>query len=298
MSGRARAVLAAAMGAAAAALLAANAGSAQTGGTATGAVPPQTGGTATGAVPPPPVPAGPSFALLDPRVRPAKAYFAGRPVQISFGIEAAAPVTLQVDIVREAARKPVVTLALPAAAPGSVQRVEWDGRTGAGDVAPNGRYRMRVVAPDGTARDAGRVELRSHIYPIRGRHSDRGRVGTFGVPRNGGRTHEGFDVDAACGVPLVAARGGVVTRADYDPVLYGNLVIIRGERTRRDYWYAHLLRTPRLKVGDRVRTGQRIGSIGATGNARTIGCHLHFEIHSSGRPIDPAPELHTWDGWS
>lgn len=187
---------------------------------------------------------------------------------------------------------------MAAAAPGAVQRAEWDGRTGAGTVAPDGRYRMRVTAADGTARNAGRVELRSHIYPIRGRHADRGPIGQFGVGRNGGRTHEGFDVNAACGVPIVAARGGVVTRADHDPVLYGNLVIIRGERTRRDYWYAHLLRTPRLTVGDRVSTGQRIGSIGATGNARTIGCHLHFEIRSDGRPIDPAPELHAWDKWS
>ena len=72
--------------------------------------------------------------------------------------------------------------------------------------------------------------------------------------------------------------------------------IVRGEQTQRDYWYAHLLRTPRLRVGDRVSTGQRIGLIGATGNARTIGCHLHFEIRSRGRPIDPRPELHAWDG--
>ncbi|MEY2443216.1 MAG: hypothetical protein QOJ46_2642, partial [bacterium] len=41
-----------------------------------------------------------------------------------------------------------------------------------------------------------------------------------------------------------------------------------------------------------------IGRIGATGNARTIGCHLHFEIRKHGVPIDPAPELHAWDAWS
>ena len=42
----------------------------------------------------------------------------------------------------------------------------------------------------------------------------------------------------------------------------------------------------------------RIGVVGATGNARTVGCHLHFEIHSRGRPIDPEPALHAWDHWS
>ena len=242
--------------------------------------------------------AAPSFALIDARVSPRRAYAAGRRVRVSFTVAAAAPLALRVDVVREATRRLVRSFALAPAAPGVEQRVAWDGRTGAGAVAPNGRYRMRVVAPDATARNAGRVELRSHIYPIRGRHADRGPAGAFGVARNGGRTHEGFDVNAACGTPLVAARGGVVTRAGYDPVLYGNVVIVRGERTRRDYWYAHLLRTPRLRVGDRVSTGQRIGSVGATGNARTIGCHLHFEIRSRGRPIDPAAELRAWDGWS
>ena len=245
-----------------------------------------------------PVAVAPSFALTGARVSPRRAYFAGRPVQVSFGVAAAAPLALRVDVVREATSRPVRSIALAPAAPGAVQRVEWDGRTRAGDVAPNGHYRMRVVAPDATAHDAGRVELRSHIYPIRGRHAERGPVGAFGVARNGGRTHEGFDVNAACGTPVVAARGGVVTRADYDPVLYGNIVIVRGERTQRDYWYGHLLRASRLRPGDRVSTSQRIGSIGATGNARTIGCHLHFEIRSRGRPVDPAAQLRAWDEWS
>jgi murein DD-endopeptidase MepM/ murein hydrolase activator NlpD len=136
------------------------------------------------------------------------------------------------------------------------------------------------------------------VYPIRGAHADRGAIGAFGVGRSGGRTHEGFDIDAACGTPLVAARGGRVTRAGYDPVLYGHVVIVRGAHTQRDYWYAHLLRASRLRPGDRVLTGQRIGRIGATGNARGVGCHLHFEIRSRGTPIDPAPELRAWDRWS
>ena len=245
-----------------------------------------------------PAPAAPAFALRDARVSPQHAYVAGRPVAVGFRADAPAPLDLQVDVVREATGTPVRRFALPAVAPGVAQHVAWDGLTGGGAVAPGGRYRVRVAAPGGTARNAGALTLRSHIYPIRGRHADRGPIGAFGVGRSGGRTHEGFDVNAACGTALVAARGGVVTRADYDPVLYGNVVIIRGEHTRRDYWYAHLLRASRLRPGDRVRTGGRIGSIGATGNARTIGCHLHFEIRSRGVPIDPAPELHAWDAWS
>ena len=242
--------------------------------------------------------AAPAFTLTDPAVSPRQAYFDGARVRIAFAIQAAGPQDLQVDVVREATRKPVRRFALAAAQPGVTQRVLWDGVTGGGEVAPNGSYRARVTASSGEARNVGTFTLHNHIYPIRGPHADRGPVGAFGVGRNGGRTHEGFDVNAACGTKLVAARGGRVIRSDYDPVLYGNIVIVRGERTQRDYWYSHLERPSALRTGDRVRTGARIGRIGATGNARTIGCHLHFEIRRNGVPIDPAPHLHAWDGWS
>ncbi len=246
-----------------------------------------------------PAPAvGGAFALRAATITPRHAYFAGRPLRIALTIDAPAPLALNVDVVREATGKPVVVLALPAVVPGVKRRVQWDGLTGHGEVAPNGSYRVRVRSVDATARRVGRFTLHSHVYPIRGPHADRGPIGAFGVPRNGGRTHNGFDVNAPCATPVVAARGGRVVRADYDPVLYGNLVIIRGDHTKRDYWYAHLKRPTRLHVGERVPTGRRIGSIGDTGNARTIGCHLHFEIRVRGVPIDPAPQLHAWDAWS
>ena len=243
--------------------------------------------------------APPEFRILGARVSPQHAYFGGRPIALEFTVAAPAPLDLQIDAVSDRTDHPVRRLLVAAAAPGVAQRIEWDAITGGGKVAPDGGYRIRIRATaDGRVRRGGSFTLHSHAYPIRGPHADRGAAGAFGVGRNGGRRHEGFDVDSPCGTPIVAARGGRVVRAGYDPVLYGNFVIIRGERTRRDYWYSHLKHTTRLKVGDAVRTAQRIGSVGATGNARTIGCHLHFEIHSRGTPIDPAPELHTWDAWS
>jgi len=39
----------------------------------------------------------------------------------------------------------------------------------------------------------------------------------------------------------------------------------------------------------------RVDAVGKTGNARTVGCHLHFEIHHRGHPIDPEPILSRWD---
>ena len=250
------------------------------------------GGSADDAAPAPPAApaAPPEFRILGAQVSPRHAYFAGRPVELAFTVAAPAPLDLQVDIVRDKTDQPVRRILVAAAAPGVAQRVEWDAVTGGGKVAPDGGYRIRIRAvSDGRVRRGGSFTLRSHAYPIRGPHADRGAIGAFGVGRNGGRRHEGYDVNSPCGTPIVAARGGRVVRAGYDPVLYGNVVIVRGERTKRDYWYSHLKNATRLKVGDEVRTGVRIGSIGATGNARTIGCHLHFEIHSRGRPIDPRP---------
>ena len=271
-----------------AALAAAGGGAAVVGATAPG-------GPAGAAAPAAP----PEFRILGARVSPRLAYVAGRPVAIAFAIAAPRPLDLQVDVVSDRTDQPVRRLLVAAAAPGAAQRVAWDAITGGGKVAPSGGYRIRIRATaDGRVRRGGSFTLRSHAYPIRGPHADRGAIGTFGVARSGGRRHEGFDVNAPCGTPIVAARGGRVVRAGYDPVLFGNVVIIRGAHTRRDYWYSHMKHATRLKVGDEVRTGRRIGSIGDTGNARTIGCHLHFQIVARGRPIDPAPELHAWDAWS
>jgi murein DD-endopeptidase MepM/ murein hydrolase activator NlpD len=89
-----------------------------------------------------------------------------------------------------------------------------------------------------------------------------------------------------------------VRRVGYDPVLYGNFLLIHGEGEHRSYFYAHLRRPAGVNRGERVLTGERVGGVGETGNARTVGCHLHFEIHVDGRPIDPEPALRRWDRYS
>ena len=136
------------------------------------------------------------------------------------------------------------------------------------------------------------------MFPVFGPHGTRGAIGEFGVPRSGGRTHEGFDIVAACGTPLVAVRGGRVLRRGYDPVLYGNYLLIHGEGEQRSYLYAHMPHPAAVHPGERVWAGERVGAVGETGNAITVGCHLHFEIHAEGRPIDPEPFLQRWDAYS
>ena len=96
---------------------------------------------------------------------------------------------------------------------------------------------------------------------------------------------------AACGTPLVAARGGTVQYAGYQGAA-GNYVVIDGKGTGYDFMYAHLAEPSPLQTGETVRTGQPIGIVGDTGDA--TGCHLHFEIWGAARlvrgrqPVRPA----------
>ena len=96
-------------------------------------------------------------------------------------------------------------------------------------------------------------------------------------------------------VSRVAATG-------YSDSLYGYYVLIDGTATDRDYFYAHLQAPTPLREGDRVRTGERVGEVGKTGNARSEFCQLHFELwphgYHDGDPEDPAPALRRWDAFS
>ena len=150
----------------------------------------------------------------------------------------------------------------------------------------------RISSPDGG------VPYYGHVFPVQGPHGTRGPIGEFGAPRSGGRTHEGFDITAACGTELVAVSDGKVLSTGYDPVLYGNYMLIHGEGEDRSYFYAHMPRPALADRGQTVWAGERVGAVGETGNARTVGCHLHFEIHVHGRPINPEPSLRRWDRYS
>jgi len=243
--------------------------------------------------PPPPhaagTPVSPEFtrAVITPR-RPVAG---GRRVGLRLRFTSPGPAGLRVEIRRgrRLARRWVVRAATP---PGPL-RLRWDSAA-----AREGRYTVSGGPAGGRMKRLGRFTLRSGVFPVRGPHGARGGVGLFGAGRSGGRTHEGFDILTACGTPVVAARAGVVRRRYHDPVLYGNNVIVRGAGQRREYWYSHLRTPGRVPPGGRVRTGQRLGEVGQTGNARTTPCHLHFEIHGPAGPFDPLPRLRQWDAYS
>ncbi len=126
---------------------------------------------------------------------------------------------------------------------------------------------------------------------MRGRHQ-------YGDGLGAGRGHQGQDVFATCGTPVVAARGGVVQFKQYHSRA-GHYIVIDGKRTGTDYAYMHMREAALVDEGDRVRTGQLIGYVGDTG--RATGCHLHLEMWSSpgwydgGQPFDPLPDLQAWD---
>ena len=192
----------------------------------------------------------------------------------------------------------VRTIDVPQAPPGKDLVERWDGLTDGGRPVGDGTYRIVVAVAGGNQKDAGSVELHRHFFPVRGPHGTRGPVGEFGAPRNGGRRHKGFDVVARCGTPLAATVTGTVVNRAYDARLDGNYVVIRGLGERRKYWYAHMVHPSTFRRGDLVHVGQIVGRVGRTGNARTVGCHLHFEIHVNGRPVNPAPDLRAWDRYS
>ncbi len=98
------------------------------------------------------------------------------------------------------------------------------------------------------------------------------------------RMHKGLDFSAPTGTPIMAAGDGIVERASrYGS--YGNYVRIRHNGTYKTA-YAHLSKYGRgIKSGRRVKQGQIIGYVGATG--RVTGRHLHYEVMVNGKQVNP-----------
>ena len=217
-------------------------------------------------------------------------------VRIEFKLSGSAPVDATITV--SGSGHEVRRIELPAVQPGAEEVEKWDGLNNGGRPVADGAYRIAVGVAGGNEKDAGSVELHRHFFPLRGPHGTRGPVGQFGAPRNGGRTHKGFDVTGACDTPLAAAVTGTVVKRAYDARLDGNFVVIKGLGERRQYVYAHMVHPSTFRKGELVHVGQIVGNVGKTGNARTVGCHLHFEIHVNGRPANPEPHLRSWDRYS
>lgn len=109
----------------------------------------------------------------------------------------------------------------------------------------------------------------------------------FGDPRDAGRRqHEGVDIFASRGTPVVSATDGVVMRVG-ETGLGGRVVWVWDANRGLRFYYAHL-DEQHVTTGQRVRAGDVLGTVGNTGNARTTPPHLHFGIYERGTgAIDP-----------
>ena len=126
---------------------------------------------------------------------------------------------------------------------------------------------------------------------------DRGHVefgeshARYGAWRSG-HMHEGQDVFAPAGTPLVSMRAGKVVEKGDDGGR-GNYVAIWDSEARRTFVYLHMIRPTPLALRSRVRAGERIGAVGCTGSC--WGDHLHIEVRrgrgTTGTTVDPLPQL-------
>ena len=111
-------------------------------------------------------------------------------------------------------------------------------------------------------------------------------VNDFGLMKPGGRFHNGVDIYAPRGTPVVAPVAGVVeqvrgSRAGLQATLHG--------ADGHVYIGTHL---DSFGASGQVQAGQTLGTVGTTGNARGTSPHLHFEIHEDGeRIVNPYPSL-------
>jgi murein DD-endopeptidase MepM/ murein hydrolase activator NlpD len=138
----------------------------------------------------------------------------------------------------------------------------------------------------------------SQVFPIASNVAHKYGDG-MGASR-GKRSHRGQDIFAPCGSMLVAVTNArVIYRGKQSAA--GNYIVLRSKALRQDFAYMHLQSPAPLSKGQIVSTGQFVGAVGDTGNAR--GCHLHFEIwqgkwYRGGSAVDPLPTLRWWDSYS
>jgi murein DD-endopeptidase MepM/ murein hydrolase activator NlpD len=113
---------------------------------------------------------------------------------------------------------------------------------------------------------------------------------TWGAARSEGRTHQGTDIFAKRGTPVLSTTEGMILSTGVNN-LGGNVVWVLGPAMSRHY-YAHLERYGDYQANDWVQAGDVIGYVGNSGNARTTPPHLHYGIYLNGEgAVNPYPYL-------
>lgn len=113
---------------------------------------------------------------------------------------------------------------------------------------------------------------------------------TWGASRSGGRTHEGIDIFAPRGTPVLSTTRGIVTRKGWNR-LGGRIVMVLGPG-RQSHYYAHLDEFDSPDEGDWIEAGTVLGYVGDSGNAAGTPPHLHYGIYEmGGQAMNPYPLL-------
>jgi len=113
-------------------------------------------------------------------------------------------------------------------------------------------------------------------------------ISRFGDPRDGGRRmHEGIDIAAVRGTPVVAPVGGRIVVSGARS-LGGNVVVLIDASDGYEFVFSHL-HTRAVDRGQIVGAGELLGTVGTTGNAAGGPPHLHFEVRLASAPVDPYP---------
>jgi murein DD-endopeptidase MepM/ murein hydrolase activator NlpD len=119
------------------------------------------------------------------------------------------------------------------------------------------------------------------LIPVAG--IDRSDLSDTFNDRREDRQHEALDIMAPAGTAVLSAAPGTVEKL-FQSDAGGNTVYVRSADRLTIYYYAHLQAyADGLKEGQTVRRGQRIGSVGTSGNANPAGPHLHFEVLATSR---------------
>lgn len=232
----------------------------------------------------------------------------GRPAIVSYRIrDRSRYVRVQLAFVRADASRSTHRVNLGRKRTRVTHTFRWRG-TDERRFAPQGVYQIRLEASDPVgnrlvksteALSETPIEFATHRFPVAGAHSLGGPDSRFGAPRKG-HDHQGQDITAAEGTPVVAPRGGLITWRAYQAEGAGYYLVLAGEGEPYNYVFMHLQRGSILvDEGDRVRTGQALAKVGNTGSSS--GPHLHFEVwhgpwSKGGRPVDPLPRLLAWEG--
>ncbi|WP_020214908.1 peptidoglycan DD-metalloendopeptidase family protein [Flavobacterium rivuli] len=155
-------------------------------------------------------------------------------------------------------------------------------------VAETGMYKI-IIQPEVLANTDFFISLNKrplYAFPVAGKGN--AAIGSFwGMERDGGkRNHEGIDIFAKKGTPVVAVTNGTISFTG-ERGLGGRQVWLRDGLFGKSLYYAHL-DSIAVQGGMNVKTGDTLGFVGNTGNAKTTPPHLHFGIYQSGA-INPLP---------